>query len=60
MLQAKRMGTLSVGELEYLQELEQYIDEWEAEPPPHATQDIWKELDELASRVLGLHAKLTR
>ncbi len=59
--QAKRLGKASNGDEEYLAELKQYIDEWEAyEVVAAAKDDVWTRLDALASTLLAAQAEIAR
>lgn len=58
---AKRLGEMSPGDAEYLVELNQYIDEWEAaETKTSASDDVWTKLDTLAQSMLAVQAKVER
>lgn len=58
---ARRMGELTAAEQEYLEELELYIDHWEADEMRTAASDeVWHKLDELASSLLSVHSEVAR
>jgi hypothetical protein len=59
LLRAKRAGTLKLHDLDYLAELERYIDDWERalEPPP---DDVWTRINRVAGSLLTLQAAVER
>ena len=57
--QARRLGEVTAADEEYLLELNEYIDSWEAAETEAAEQhDIWERLDALAASVLSVDAKI--
>jgi tail fiber assembly protein lambda gpK len=58
---AGRLGMISQRDEEYLVELNAYIDRWEAPEVEAATSsNVWRSLDELASSMLSLQARVER
>jgi hypothetical protein len=59
---AKRVGRFTASDAEYLADLNQYIDRWEA--PERQTQSddnpVWSKLEALAESVVGIEAEIGR
>ena len=59
--EAQRLGSSSEGDDEYLAELNQYIDQYEAfEIAPKATTDVWQKLEAIAQSLVSLQAAVER
>src|SRR5258708_38858104 len=60
---AKRLGTISRDDDEYLSELDRYVNRWEAvgsEDTEDAVDDVFARLEAVASMLLGVQAKIER
>jgi hypothetical protein len=54
---ARRLGTITDANADYLADLNRYIDQWEtAEPAP--AQNVWGDLEKLAASLLSLQTNI--
>lgn len=56
---ARRLGTLSPADADYLTDLNRYIDAWEKDEGA-SSSDVWKRLEAIASSVLSFQVDVER
>ena len=54
---ARRLGTITDANADYLADLNRYIDQWETADPAPA-QNVWGELEKLAASLRALEANI--